>query len=56
MVAKAKRKADPHKTKTGKTLLGPLNLVQLNKLLEDAQKPKEKARIRSRIAILENRK
>lgn len=43
------------KTKTGKIRLGPLNLTQLNQLLEKSQKDKEKAKIRNRIRILESR-
>lgn len=42
--------------KTGKTRLGPLNLNQLNDLLTKTSKPKERARIRNRIAILEKNK
>ena len=41
--------------KTGKKRLGPLNLEQLKKLLDAATKPKEKARIRNRITIVESR-
>lgn len=32
-------------TKTGKTRLGPLNLVQLKELLEKSSRPKDKAKI-----------
>jgi hypothetical protein len=39
------RKNDPMLTKTGKPRLGPLNLAQLNKLLEGSNKPKEKSKI-----------
>jgi hypothetical protein len=39
------RKNDPMLTKTGKPRLGPLNLAQLNKLLEASNKPKEKSKI-----------
>ena len=46
---------DPHKTKTGKTRLGPLNLEQLNKLLESTSRPKEKTKIQNRINILNKR-
>jgi hypothetical protein len=40
-------------TKTGKTRLGPLNLKQLNDLLEKSSKPKDKAKILRRVKILE---
>ena len=39
------RKNDPMLTKTGKTRLGPLNISQLNKLLEASTKPKDKNKI-----------
>ena len=42
--------ADPLKTKTGKTRLGPLNLIQLNDMLEKA-KPKDRSKIQNRIRI-----
>ena len=45
------RKADPNKTKTGKTRLGPLNLNQLLNLLEKSGKAKERAKIRNAIRI-----
>lgn len=47
---------DPMKTKTGKTRLGPLNFEQLNKLLEQTSKPKERAKIQNRIWQLVERK
>lgn len=40
--------ADPMKTKTGKTRLGPLNLIQLNDMLGKA-KPKDRSKIQNRI-------
>ena len=46
-------KRDPMKTKTGKTRLGPLNLEQLNKMLESSSRPKDKAKIQNRIKIVE---
>ena len=39
------RKNDPMLTKTGKARLGPLNIAQLNKLLEASTKPKDKNKI-----------
>jgi hypothetical protein len=48
-------KGDPMKHKTGKPRLGPLNLAQLNDLLEKSSKPKDKAKIRNRIRVLESR-
>jgi hypothetical protein len=47
--------ADPMKYKTGKPRLGPLNLAQLNDLLEKSSKPKDKAKIRNRIRVVESR-
>ncbi len=46
---------DPMKTKSGKTRLGPLNLSQLNDLLEKSSRPKDKAKILNRIRVLESR-
>ena len=37
-------------TKTGKPRLGPLNLAQLTKMLDETSKPKIKAKIRNAIA------
>jgi hypothetical protein len=47
------RIASPMLTKTGKTRLGPLSLEQLKTMLEKSSKPKDKAKINSRIRILE---
>lgn len=47
-------KRDPMKSKTGKPHLGPLNLDQLDKLLENARK-KNKPMILRRITLLESR-
>jgi hypothetical protein len=47
--------ANPMLTKTGKTRLGPLNLNQLTEMLEKSSKPKDKAKIQSRIRTLESR-
>lgn len=47
------RKNDPMLTKTGKPRLGPLNLEQLNKLLESSNKPKQKDMIRKTIGTRE---
>ena len=44
------RKNNPMLTKTGKPRLGPLNLDQLNKLLETSNKPKQKDKIRREIS------
>jgi len=49
------KNADPMKTKTGKTRLGPLNLKQLYELLEKESKAKNKGKIRNRISTLEKR-
>jgi len=42
-------------TKTGKKKLGSLNLKQLEEFLQESTKPKDKAKIRNRISILEKR-
>jgi hypothetical protein len=47
--------ANPMLTRNGKTRLGPLNLTQLTTMLEKSSKPKEKAKIQSRIRTLEAR-
>lgn len=39
-------------TKTGKTRLGPLNMSQLEKLLNATSSPKEKARIQNQMRRL----
>lgn len=49
------RIANPMLTKNGKTRLGPLNLTQLKTMLEKSSKPKDKAKIQSRIRTLEAR-
>lgn len=50
------RTADPMKTKNGKERLGPLNIEQLNKLLETTQKIKVKAKISREILRKEKMK
>jgi hypothetical protein len=50
------RVANPMLTKNGKPRLGPLNLEQLKTMLEKSSKPKDKAKINSRIRELESRK
>ena len=52
----AVKKANPMQTRTGKPRLGPLNLTQLNTLLEKTAKKKDKAKIQNRIAVVESRK
>lgn len=47
---------DPMRTKTGKTRLGPLNLVQLQDMLAKEGRPKNKGKILNRIRILTLRK
>jgi hypothetical protein len=42
-------------TKNGKTRLGPLSLEQLKTMLEKSSRPKDKAKIQSRIRTLEAR-
>jgi hypothetical protein len=53
MSAKNRKHADPMKTRTGKTRLGPLNLKQLHDLLDKESKAKNKPKIQNRIRILE---
>lgn len=48
--------ADPMKTKTGKTRLGPLSLHQLEELLSKSSRPKDKAKIKNHIRIVKSRK
>ena len=45
--------ADPLKTRTGKTRLGPLNIKQLHEMLAKESKPKNKGKIQNRIRALE---
>jgi len=49
------RIANPMLTKNGKQRLGPLNLEQLKTMLEKSSRPKDKAKIQSRIRTLEAR-
>ena len=46
----AVKKANPMQTRTGKPRLGPLNLKQLETLLEKTSPKKTKAKIRNEIA------
>ena len=52
----AVKKGNPMTTRTGKPRLGPLNLTQLQALLEKSSKKKDQAKIRNRIAVVESRK
>ena len=47
--------ANPMLTRNGKTRLGPLNLTQLTNMLEKSSRPRDKAKIQSRIRTLEAR-
>ena len=49
------RVADPNKTKNGKPRLGPLNIQQLETMLEKTARPKEKSKIINRIRQLKSR-
>ena len=53
-VAKSKG-ANPMLTRNGKTRLGPLNVTQLQQLLEKTSKKKEKIKIANRIKVIEAR-
>jgi hypothetical protein len=48
------RRADPMRTKNGRERLGPLNVAQLEKLLNSARK-KNQAKIARRIAVIKSR-
>jgi hypothetical protein len=48
------RRADPMRTKNGKERLGPLNIIQLEKMLAGARK-KTAPKIQRRIAVLKSR-
>ena len=50
-VSKSKKK-NPMLTKNGKPRLGPLNLKQLNDMLEKSSRPQDKAKIQKRITEL----
>ena len=50
------RIANPMQTKNGKPHLGPLSLIQLQTMLEKSSRPKDKAKIVTRIKELESRK
>jgi len=52
---KNRKHADPFKTKTGKTRLGPLNLKQLHDLLAKESKTKNKGKLENRIREMEKR-
>ena len=52
----AVKKANPMQTRTGKPRLGPLNLTQLNTMLDKTSRKKDQAKIRNRIAVVEARK
>lgn len=49
MTNKKIKKTDPMKTRTGKVRLGPLNIEQLNKLLDSTSKKKIQAQINREI-------
>lgn len=49
MAAKSK-KANPMLTRNGKPRLGPLNVAQLEAMLEKSSKPKEQGKIRRALA------
>jgi hypothetical protein len=52
---KKRKKANPMLTRTGKPRLKPLNLAQLNDMLQRTTKKKEKMKIESRIKVLLSR-
>lgn len=55
-ISKSKRKANPMLTKNGRTRLKPLNITQLQGLLDKANRPKDKDKILRRIRVIESRK
>jgi hypothetical protein len=54
-MSKSHQHADPLKTKTGKTRLGPLNIQQLYDLLNKETRAKNKGKIQNRIREMEER-
>jgi len=54
-MTKSQQHADPFKTKTGKTRLGPLNIRQLYDLLNKETRSKNKGKIENRIREMEKR-
>lgn len=52
---KAKKTANPFRTRTDKTRLGPLNMRQLHEMLEKESRAKTRAKIRNRISELVRR-
>ena len=51
-----KSKANPMQTRNGRTRLGPLNIDQLTKLLENSStRKKTKAKVQNRINLLKSR-
>ena len=55
MVVSKTKKKNPMLTKNGKPRLGPLNIKQLNDMLEKTSRPKDKAKIQKRIAVITSR-
>lgn len=56
MSTKKVKKTDPLKTRNGRDRLTALSLAQLAKLLENAQRPKQKAKIAREILRKEKNK
>ena len=56
MSIKKVKKADPLKTRNGRDRLTALTLAQLAKLLENSQRPKQRAKIAREIARKEKNK
>lgn len=56
MSIKKVKKQDPLKTRNGRDRLTALSLAQLAKLLENAQRPKQKAKIAREISRKEKNK
>ncbi len=54
-ISKANRTADPKLTRNGRPRLKPLNLAQVKALLEKTGRPRDKAKIRNRLKVLEKR-
>jgi hypothetical protein len=55
-VVAQQKHADPMRTRTGKTRLGPLSMKQLQELLEKSSRPKDRSKIQNRINQLQQRK
>lgn len=54
-VSKARRRANPAVTRNGKARIKGLTVSQIETLMEKSNKPRDKDRLRSRLAVLQSR-